>query len=162
MLQEAPRGMFNLHRRPDPGSDNEDDELERYLNAKPVAVNNPIKWWIKHRQEYPRLARMALDYHTIPGTNVSRHYLFRSHTSTATSVNVERAFSRARRLIGWERNRLSAQSIQALMCLGSWSKLGYVTNDVLAEVTRDGAVQVPKEDMDKVEINFPEGYDSIH
>ncbi len=77
------------------------------------------------------------------------------------SVNIERTFSCARQLIGWERNCLSAQSIQALMCLGSWSRAGYVSNNILAEVTKDGAVQVAKKDMEKKKINFPDGYDRI-
>lgn len=104
---------------------------------------------------------MVLDYHTIPGIIISRHWLFDSYTLTAMSVNIERTFSCARQLIGWERNCLSAQSIQALMCLGSWSRAGYVSNNILAEVTKDGAVQVAKKDMEKKKINFPDGYDRI-
>ena len=47
--------------------------------------------------------------------------------SLASSVAVERVFSKGRLIISHIRNRLSAQSTRALMCLGYWSKLGFVT-----------------------------------
>ena len=39
---------------------------------------------------------------------------------------VERVFSKGRLVISHVRNRLSAQSTRALLCLGYWSKLGFV------------------------------------
>ena len=39
---------------------------------------------------------------------------------------MERVFSKGRLIISHIRNRLSAQSIRALMCLNYWSKLGFV------------------------------------
>ena len=45
----------------------------------------------------------------------------------ASSVAVERVFSKGRLLISHVRNRLSAQSTRALLCLGYWSKMGFVT-----------------------------------
>ncbi|KIM40437.1 hypothetical protein M413DRAFT_72935, partial [Hebeloma cylindrosporum] len=69
---------------------------------------------------YPRLHRMALNYLTIP----------------ATSIDVERVFSQGRILLSHIRNRLSVQSTRALMCLGVWSRLGYVKDsDIKAVVT---------------------------
>ena len=53
----------------------------------------------------------------------------------ATSVGVERAFSKGRLLLSHIRNRLSVQSTRALMCLGVWSKLGYVRDKDINEVT---------------------------
>jgi hypothetical protein len=53
---------------------------------------------------------MALDFLSIP----------------ATSTEVERVFSRGRLLLPYVRNRLSAQSTRALLCLGYWSKAGFV------------------------------------
>ncbi len=41
---------------------------------------------------------------------------------TATSVDVERTFSRGRRLLTHVRSRLSAQSTRAVLCLGDWGK----------------------------------------
>ena len=43
------------------------DELDRYLSTDPEHVTNAFEWWYERRSVYPRLHRMALDYHTIPG-----------------------------------------------------------------------------------------------
>lgn len=52
---------------------------------------------------------------------------------SATSVDVERVFSQGRILLSHLRSRLSVQSTRALMCLGEWSKRGYVKdNDILS------------------------------
>lgn len=45
---------------------------------------------------------------------------------TATSVDVERIFSRGRIVLSHLRNRLSVQSTRALICLGAWSRMGLV------------------------------------
>jgi hypothetical protein len=51
----------------------------------------------------------------------------------ATSVDVEHVFSKGRLVLSHVRNRLSAQTTRALLCLGAWSLLGYVLrNDVLS------------------------------
>jgi hypothetical protein len=46
----------------------------------------------------------------------------------ATSVNVERVFSKGQILLFHLRSRLSVQSTCALMCVGAWSLMGYVKN----------------------------------
>ena len=46
--------------------------------------------------------------------------------SSASSVAVERVFSKGHLLISHIRNRLSAQSTRALLCLGYWSKMGFI------------------------------------
>lgn len=47
---------------------------------------------------------------------------------------MERTFSKGHILLSHLRNRLSAESTRALICLGVWSKLGYVRDsDVRAE-----------------------------
>ncbi|GBE88185.1 hypothetical protein SCP_1204160 [Sparassis crispa] len=54
-------------------------------------------------------------------------------TISATSVDVERLFSKGRLLLPHICNGLSAQSIRALLCLGEWSRLGFVqVADILA------------------------------
>jgi len=98
------------------------DDLDRYLSTDPEMVGDVLVWWHEHRGMYPSLSRMALDYLTIP----------------ATSVDVERLFSRGRLLLSHVRSRLSAQSTRALLCLGSWSRLGLVKDtDVLAVTVLD-------------------------
>ncbi|EIW53734.1 HAT dimerization, partial [Trametes versicolor FP-101664 SS1] len=80
------------------------DELTRYLASAPEPTNDALAWWSERRGMYPHLARMALDYLSIP----------------ATSVDVERTFSRGRRLLSHVRSRLSAQTTRAVLCLGDW------------------------------------------
>ncbi|KAJ7202515.1 hypothetical protein GGX14DRAFT_653531, partial [Mycena pura] len=47
----------------------------------------------------------------------------------ATSVYVERHFSRGRLLVSSVHNWLSAESIRQLMCLGCWSRQGFVEEE---------------------------------
>ena len=69
---------------------------------------------------------------------------------TATSVDVERIFSRGRLLLSHVRSRLSVQSTRALLCLGCWSLLGLVQDKDVEAVTRladvEGAEEPPLED----------------
>src|ERR1700678_2118643 len=53
----------------------------------------------------------------------------------ATSVDVERVFSKGRILLSHVRNRLSVQSTRALICLGAWSLMGYVKDSDVKAVT---------------------------
>jgi hypothetical protein len=51
----------------------------------------------------------------------------------ATSVDVERLFSQGRLILSHVRNRLSAQTTRAVLCVGQWSALDLVkTEDVMA------------------------------
>ena len=51
----------------------------------------------------------------------------------ATSVDVERAFSKGRLILSHVRNRLAAESTRSLMCLNNWSKKGLVKYEDLKE-----------------------------
>lgn len=42
-------------------------ELSRYLSTDVEHVTDALSWWNEHRDIYPRLSRMALNYLTIPG-----------------------------------------------------------------------------------------------
>ena len=53
----------------------------------------------------------------------------------ATSVGVERIFSKGHILLSHVRNSLSVQLTRALMCLGGWSLQGYVRDKDINEVT---------------------------
>lgn len=71
--------------------------------------------------------------------------------SVATSVDVERVFSKGRILLSHVRNRLSVQSTRALMCLGAWSLMGYVKDSDIKAVTvlpdlQDGEEEEPLAD----------------
>jgi hypothetical protein len=51
----------------------------------------------------------------------------------ATSVNVERVFSKGHILLSHLRSQLSVQSTRVLMCVGKWSSMGFVKDrDILA------------------------------
>ena len=137
------------------------DELTRYLSADCEHVENVIEWWTERKMTYPRLSRMALDFHTIPGKLAilcCRQTL--AHPRPATSVDVERIFSAARRLITWERNRLSTQTVRALLCLRSWYMAGLVDDEDVARVVA-GHGEVTPEDLDDVDYDMPDNYDSI-
>jgi hypothetical protein len=72
----------------------------------------------------------------------------------ATSVDVERVFSKGRLVLSHIRNRLPVASTRALMCLAAWSKLGLVRDaDLLA------AAALPDVTEDEDELNV--GWDYI-
>lgn len=74
----------------------------------------------------------------------------------ATSVEVERVFSRGRILISHLRNRLSSQTTRALMCLNYWSHAGLVHDKDVLKVTR--TTEIVEGDVD---IDLEDGWDSI-
>lgn len=132
-----------------------EDEIDRFLALPLELVNDPIKWWWDHRNMFPNLHRMAIDYLSIPRKLL---ILFPCHVLillvSATSVDVERVFSRGRLILSHVRNRLSAQSTRAQLCLGYWSHLGLVRdNDVL------GIAE--KEDLMGPEDPLPNGWDKV-
>ena len=66
----------------------------------------------------------------------------------ATSVYFERQFSRGRLLVSSVRNRLSAQSIRELMCLGCWSRHGFVGDEDFKVVANLPTVEEEEEGQD--------------
>lgn len=106
-------------------------ELDHYLKSPRIkGIKEPLQWWFDNRGTYPRLSRMARDFLTIPGESFFSFLQVQSNLILtwylASSVAVERVFSKGRLVISHIRNRLSAQSTRSLMCLGYWSKLGFV------------------------------------
>ncbi|SJL18439.1 uncharacterized protein ARMOST_22028 [Armillaria ostoyae] len=120
------------------------DDLDRYLSTDTELTDNPLMWWKEKQSMYPCLSRMALDYLSIP----------------ATSVDVERTFSRGHLLISHIRNKLTAQTSRALMCLGQWSVYGFIHDTDIQDVSR--MPELPEdachEDQDFL---MPEGWDRI-
>lgn len=109
------------------------DELTRYLADSRVETTNPLQWWVSNRSLYPNLARMAIDFHSIPGMSMHTFCLHILTVILASSVAVERSFSRGRILISHLRNRLRANTIRALMCLGDWCRQNLVSLSELAD-----------------------------
>jgi len=114
------------------------DELQRYLAADVEDVTDALMWWHERRKVFPRLSRMACDYLSIP----------------ATSVDVERVFSRGRLLLPYVRGRLAVQSTRASLCVGLWSAQGLIKdNDIKAVLNTD---EISEEEELAVE------WDAIH
>ncbi len=49
----------------------EGDELDRYLASPPEPCRDPVRHWHERKQSLPGLARMGLDYSTIPGASLA-------------------------------------------------------------------------------------------
>lgn len=107
---DAPSGSYLLQRlqQTTEDADNGDPEVCRYLNSRIVKVphGDPLPWWKAHQAEFPTLAMMAKDILSIP----------------IASVSTERAFSLARDVIPYRRNRIGNKMIRALMITKSWAR----------------------------------------
>lgn len=79
-------------------------EYEEYINSPPKRCEVPLEWWKAHREEYPRLSKMALDLFSIP----------------MMSAECERVFSSAKTLITERRNGLKEDIIEACTLLRYW------------------------------------------
>jgi hypothetical protein len=135
-------------------------ELDQYLGTDPEHVTDALAWWYEHKNVYPRLHRMALDYLSIPGmfsNFTTRKYIdYRDEFILATSVDIERTFSQGRLLLSHIRNRLSVQSTRALLCLGIWSKMDYVKDKDLKAAT-----VLPEVGSDEEDIELSHNWDAI-
>lgn len=80
-----------------------------------------------------------------------------SRSLPATSVDVERVFSEGRIILSHLRSRLSVQSTRALMCVGVWSKLGYVKDSDITKVVN----QTPPLKDDEKEASLAPDWDAI-
>lgn len=121
-------------------------------------VVDPIAWWYERRDTYPHLSRMALDYLTIPGESdfffllpIVQNFL---RCLVATSVDVERLFSRGRLLLSHVHSHLTVQSTHALLCLHYWSRLNLIKTE---DVVKVSSLPDVEGDKDKLE----DGWDRI-
>jgi hypothetical protein len=73
----------------------------------------------------------------------------------ATFVDVEQVFSHGRILLSHIRNRLAAQTTCALMCVGTWSQLGFVKDSDVLAVSLLADVEGEEEE------ELEEGWDAI-
>ena len=67
---------------------------------------------------------------------------------------MEWLFSKGHMVLLYLCNHLSAQSTHALLCLGQWSKLGLVKDNVLCNVT-SGELELDQDD-----VKLSEGWDN--
>ena len=74
-------------------------------------------------------------------------------------MDVERVFSRGRLLLSHIRNRLSAQSSRAILCLGSWTKAGFVKAGDERKVVKLEKIQ--DDDPEASDYEMEDGWDAI-
>ncbi|KAK8036735.1 hypothetical protein PG994_015232 [Apiospora phragmitis] len=108
------------------------DEYQRwaFIDREPgdFDVNDPIQYWHKHRHQYPKLSRMALDFLTIQ----------------SMSAEYERLFSSAGRLLDDSRSSLGITIVAFSMTLRSWYRAGIIRDidpiflSITEEVQRRG------------------------
>lgn len=73
----------------------------------PLALN-PVQYWQLQAQQYPVLAKFAIDVLTVP----------------AAATNCERTFSELGDMLGTQRLQMKPELIAALQCLKSWKRVG--------------------------------------
>ena len=71
---------------------------------------------------------------------------------TATAVECERVFSRSRILLSHVRNRMAAKTARALMCVGAWTRKGFIKATDIKAIT---ILPEPEEEFD-------DGFDGIY
>ncbi|CAB5393592.1 unnamed protein product [Rhizophagus irregularis] len=55
----------------------EEDEVSRYVKLQDIRVkDDPLMWWLNHRDSFPTLAQLARKYLSIPATSVPSERLF--------------------------------------------------------------------------------------
>jgi hypothetical protein len=86
-------------------------EFQKFINSPVDSIGftasyRVLDWWLEpcQRRNYPRLYRMAVDILSAP----------------TMSAEAERVFSRARRTITFDREKLKAESVSQKECLKSW------------------------------------------
>ncbi|KJA13696.1 hypothetical protein HYPSUDRAFT_92664 [Hypholoma sublateritium FD-334 SS-4] len=87
-----------------------DDEIRRYLKFEGGrgSIFDPLGWWKAHEAAFPTIARMARDFLAIP----------------ATSVSVERTFSKSRHICSDLRASLKAETVTEALLSKVWIRSG--------------------------------------
>ena len=99
---------------------------------------------------------MAHDYLCIPGMFVllGTQCIQSNPYPSATSIDVERLFSKGRLVLSHVRNRLSAGTTRELLCLNNWIGQGLVQLDDLKEAASLPEVlnDCPGEEQDELDM----------
>jgi len=90
---------------PSPLIETAHNELSRYLLLKrQKKADDPIEWWRANEAAYPYLSKLALDIFSIP----------------AMATETERTFSLAKLIMTAQRQRLSDDTLNKLLCMKHW------------------------------------------
>ena len=79
----------------------------------------------------------------------------------ATSIDVERVFSRGRLVLSHVRNRLSVDSTRALLCLGAWSHMNIIKQNDIINVTKMDDAEKDGEDIEDETLSFAAYIDTV-
>ncbi|KAG2109988.1 uncharacterized protein F5147DRAFT_772829 [Suillus discolor] len=135
------------------------DQMPALAPPKTTDLHNALAWWYEHRGLYPHLS--------LNGTGLFNHpwyvfiftratyYCYVTNQVAATSVDVERLFSRGRLLLSHVQSRLSTESTRALLCLGFWSKLNLVKSEDVVNVSMLPDLKAEEE------VGLEDGWDHI-
>lgn len=123
------------------GFDSGADVLDGYENSPPIRnVENPLRYWSNLVGQGDSLPDEALDFLSAPGTFLN---ICLSSTNvidrrpSATSCDVEPAFSRGRLTVSRIRHSLSDESTRAATVLSSWAAVGLIPEAEVMQVFRD-------------------------
>jgi hypothetical protein len=104
-------------------------ELRNYLNEPTQSfdgVEDVVRWWQMRQETFPNLSKMACNYASVPGMKTSIDIFYVLQCVIASTVEVERTFSRGRVLLGHLRNRISAETTSRTMDLKAWWDAGII------------------------------------
>ena len=116
------------------------DAVDEWLNTPAISnISNGLQYWTVMAASGHPLAPMAKDFLSIPGMYQSTYSIIHFITRyTATSTDVERAFSRGGLTVSKMRHSLSDESTRAASVLGAWSDLaGAVPREEIMEIFKD-------------------------
>lgn len=116
------------------------DPLNDWIRSAPViTISDPIVWWTETEQTGHLLVHMALDFLSIPGELIYLLFDFAlgNDIQTATSTDVECAFSQGSLTVLKMWHLLSDASTGAATVLGSWVDLpGAIPHDEINSMSQ--------------------------
>ena len=115
------------------------DELTRYLTAPVLTLGSAaandtfsaLAWWKGNAIEYPTLAQIAFNIFSIPSMSVEPERVFSGHVLICDHTDC-----RCNLTITDLRNRLGADTVEAIECLKWWIKGGFI-KEVLKSLVTD-------------------------
>ena len=116
------------------------DVVDGWLNTPTISnISNGLQYWAAMAASGHPMAPMAKNFLSIPGTYQSTYSIIHFITRyTATSTDVECAFSRSGLTVSKMRHSLSDESTRAASVLGAWSDLaGAVPREEIMEIFKD-------------------------
>jgi len=105
------------------------DEVSCYLYTKIEDVKNEdlLRWWHEHRHVFPTCTKwlsITILFYISSYFYIIFLSLIYGTILTGTFVDMEHVFSQGRLLLPYIHNRLSSESMRALLCLGDWCRCG--------------------------------------